>query len=225
MVRGRKKRRKDLFYELQTGVIVNMSVIEERDTRNIYEHLRIKVEVLIEQVETTVGTPPVSVPALKLRVESAREAWEEFGLQYVKLRNATGDKRVADQVRGSDDHAQHTDLQRHYYAAIALADTALIEDEQRRQDEEKSEADRRELLAQQEEARRKEAKVAQLTAKLKTAYNHFEKKLDKIKAGLDAEVITCMEVLDVRISRLHQVEGLFRRVKKPRTFDHRGGSY
>ena len=103
------------------------------------------------------------------------------------------------------DTTQYADLQRRYHKAIASADNALIEDEQRQQDEEKTEADRHELLAQQEEARRKEAKVAQLTAKLKTAYTHFEKKLDKIKAGLDAEVITCMEVLDVRISRLHQV--------------------
>ena len=94
-----------------------------------------------------------------------------------------------------------------------LADTTLIEDEQRRQDEEKSEAARRELIAQQEEARRKENKVAQLNTKLKAAYNHFEKKLDEIKAGLDAEVITCMEVLDVRISRLNQVKGLFEESK------------
>ena len=95
-----------------------MSVNEEQDARNVYEHLRIKVEVLTEQVETTVGTAPVSVPALKLRVESVKEAWEEFGLQYVKLRNATFDT------------TQYVALQCCFYAAIALADTALIEDEQ-----------------------------------------------------------------------------------------------
>ena len=89
------------------------------------------MEVLTEQVESTVGTAPVSVPALKLRVESAREAWGEFGLQYVKLRNATFDT------------TQYAALQHRFYAAIALADTALIADEQRRQDEEKSEAARR----------------------------------------------------------------------------------
>ena len=66
-----------------------MSVTEERDARNVYEYLKIKMEVLIEQVETTMGMPPVSAPALKLRVESVREAWEEFGRQYVKLSNAT----------------------------------------------------------------------------------------------------------------------------------------
>ena len=112
-----------------------MSVTEERNARSVYEHLKIKVEVLIEQVETTVGTPPVSMPALKLRVESVREAWDEFGLQYVKFCNVTGDKwlgTVADQVQRRDDNDQHADLQRRYYAAIALADTALITDEQRR---------------------------------------------------------------------------------------------
>ena len=56
-----------------------MSVTEEQEARNVYEQLRIKVEVLVEQVETTVGADPVPVPALKLRVGSAREAWEEFG--------------------------------------------------------------------------------------------------------------------------------------------------
>ena len=55
--------------------------------------------------------------------------------------------------------------------------------------------------------------MAQLTAKLKTTYTHFEKKLEELKVGLDGEVITCMEVLDVRISRLQQVEGLFEESK------------
>ena len=112
-----------------------MSVTKERDARNVYEYLKIKMEVLIEQVETTVGMPPVSMPALKLRVESAREAWDEFVQQYVKLRNVTGDKwlgSVAEQAQHQDDHAQHADLQRHYYKAIALANNALIEDEQHR---------------------------------------------------------------------------------------------
>ena len=96
-----------------------MSVNEDQEARNVYKHLRIKVEVLTEQVETTVGAAPVSVPALKLRVESVREAWEEFGRQYVKLSNATFDT------------TQYAELQRRYYKAIALADTALNADEQR----------------------------------------------------------------------------------------------
>ena len=55
-----------------------MSVTEERDAWNIYEYLKVKMEVLVEQVETTLETMPISVPALKIRVESAREAWGEF---------------------------------------------------------------------------------------------------------------------------------------------------
>ena len=115
MVRGRQRR--ILSTTLRTGVIGKMSVNEEQAARNVYEHLRIKVEVLTEQVETTVSTAPVSVPALRLRVESTREAWEQFGLQYAKLRNATFDT------------TQYAALQRRFYAAIALAETALIEDE------------------------------------------------------------------------------------------------
>ena len=94
-----------------------MSVTEERDARNVYEYLKIKMEALIEQVETTVGTPPVSMPALKLRVERAREAWDEFVQQYVKLRNY------------AFDNVQHADFQRRYQRVIALADNALVEDE------------------------------------------------------------------------------------------------
>ena len=56
--------------------------------------------------------------------------------------------------------------------------------------------------------------MALLTAQLKVAYNHVDKKIEELKAGLDAEAITCMEVLDVRTSRLHQVEGLFEESKK-----------
>ena len=93
------------------------------------------MEVLVEQVETTLEMPPISVPALKIRVESAREAWGEFVQQYIKLRNATRDKRVAEQICGQNDNTQHAELQRRYYKAIALADNALIEDEQRRKDE------------------------------------------------------------------------------------------
>ena len=156
---------------------------------------------MLEQIETTVGTTPVSVPALKLRFEDAKGAWDEFVQQYIKLRNA------------AFDNVQHADFHRHNQRVIALGNNALIEDERRRKDEENSEAARRELLAQQEEARRKEAKVAQLTAKLNSIYTHSEKKLDELKAGLDAEVITCMDVLDVRISHLHQVEGLFEESK------------
>ena len=81
LVRGGQRR--ILSTTLRAGVIGKMSVNEEQDARNVYEHLRIKVEVLTELVETTVDTAPVSEPVLKLRVERAREAWEEFGLQYV----------------------------------------------------------------------------------------------------------------------------------------------
>ena len=131
-----------------------MSVNEEQEARNRYEHLMTKIGVLLEQVETAVDGTPVFVPALKLRVEDAKGAWDELVQQYVKLRNA------------AFDNLKHADFQRRYHRVIGLADNALIEDEQRRKDEENSEAARRELLAQQEEACRKEAKVAQLTAKL-----------------------------------------------------------
>ena len=105
-----------------------MSVTEERDARNVYEYLKVKMEVLVEQVETTLEMPPISVPALKIKVESTREAWGEFVQQYIKMRNATRDKRGAEQVRGQEDHAQHADFQHHYYQALAHIDNSLIND-------------------------------------------------------------------------------------------------
>ena len=106
-----------------------MSVTEERDARNIFECLKVKMEVLVEQVESTLETMPISVPALKIRVESAKEAWGEFEQQYIKMRNVSGDKQVAEHVRAQEDHAQHADFQRRYYQALARADSALIKDE------------------------------------------------------------------------------------------------
>ena len=94
-----------------------MPVDEEQEARNRYKHLKTKIRVLLEQVETPVGATPISVPLLKLRVEDAKGSWDEFVQQYVKLRNYTFD------------NVQHADFQRRYQRVIALADSALIEDE------------------------------------------------------------------------------------------------
>ena len=55
-----------------------MPVDEEQEARNRYEHLKTKIGVLLEQIETTVGMAPVSVPALKLRFEDVKGAWDKF---------------------------------------------------------------------------------------------------------------------------------------------------
>ena len=55
-----------------------MSVNEEQEARNRYEHLKTKIGVLLEQVEDTVGATPISVPFLNLRVEDAKGSWDEF---------------------------------------------------------------------------------------------------------------------------------------------------
>ena len=135
-----------------------MSITEEHDARNIFECLKVKMEVLVEQVESTVETMPISVPALQMRVESAKEAWGEFEQQYDKMRNATGDKRVADQVRAQEDHAQHADFQRRYYQALARPDNALI-------NEQNAEDACLKALAMEEEAHLKASKVQQLNDK------------------------------------------------------------
>ena len=49
------------------------------------ERLKVKVDVLIEQVEDTLGTAPISVPALRKRIESTGKAWDDFEAQYDKM--------------------------------------------------------------------------------------------------------------------------------------------
>ena len=112
-----------------------MSTTEEGDTGNTFERLKVKMDVLITQVEDTLGTDPIPVPALRRRLESTGTAWDDFEAQYDKMRNTSGDKRVQDQVRAQEDHTQHADFQRRYYGVLACAENALINDEQRRQDE------------------------------------------------------------------------------------------
>ena len=83
------------------------------------ERLKVKVDVLIEQIEDTLGTAPISVPALRKRIESTGTAWDDFEAQYDKMRNSSGDKRVQDQVRAQEDHTLHADFQRRYYGVLA----------------------------------------------------------------------------------------------------------
>ena len=112
-----------------------MSTIEERNARNTFERLKVKMNVLITQVEDTLGTDPISAPALRRRIESTGTGWDDFKAQYDKMRNSSGDKRVQDQVPAQEDHTQHADFQRRYYGVLARAENALIDDEQRWQEE------------------------------------------------------------------------------------------
>ena len=112
-----------------------MSTTKERNARNTFERLKVKMDVLIEQIEDTLGTAPISVPAILKRIKSTGTAWDDFEAQYDKIRNSSGDKRVQDQVWAEQDHTQHADFQRRYYGVLARAENALIDDEQRRQDE------------------------------------------------------------------------------------------
>ena len=75
-----------------------MTTPEERDARNTFERLKDKVDFLVGQMENTLASIPISVPALQKRIESAGKAWNEYEGQYDKLRAAAGDKRVQDQV-------------------------------------------------------------------------------------------------------------------------------
>ena len=48
---------------------------------------------------------------------------------------------------------------------------------------------------------------------MKATYTHVDKKLDEIKVSLEAEAITSMEVLDVRVNRLRQIKELLKESK------------
>ena len=62
-----------------------MSTTEERDAQNTFECLKVKMDVLITQVEDTLGTDPISVPALQRSLKSTGTAWDDFEAQYDKM--------------------------------------------------------------------------------------------------------------------------------------------
>ena len=90
---------------------------------------------------------------------------------------------------------------------LALADNALINDEQRRQDEKNSEDAHREALAQQEKARLKANKVQQLNAKWMAVHQHVDTVLDELKVRFDGEPICNLELLTVKSNQLAAVKG------------------
>ena len=112
-----------------------MSTTEEHEAWNTFERLRTKMDLLITQVEDTLGNDPIPVPALRKRLDSTGTAWDDFEAQYDKMRNSSGDKRVQEQVWAQEDQAQQADFQLCYYGVLARAEDALINDEQRLQEE------------------------------------------------------------------------------------------
>ena len=91
-----------------------MSTTEEREARNTFECLKVKMDLLITQVEDTLGTDPIPVPVLRRRLDNTGTAWDDFESQYDKMRNTSGDKRVQEQVRAQEDQTLHADFQCRY---------------------------------------------------------------------------------------------------------------
>ena len=102
-----------------------MSTTEEREAQSTFECLKTKMNLLITQVEDTLGTDPIPVPALQKRLDSTGTAWDNFEAQYDKMRNTSGDKRVQEQVRAQEDQTLHADFQRRYYGVLAQTEDAL----------------------------------------------------------------------------------------------------
>ena len=62
-----------------------MTTPEERDARNTFERLKDKVDFLVGQMENTLASILISVPALQKRIESTGTAWDDFEAQYDKM--------------------------------------------------------------------------------------------------------------------------------------------
>ena len=172
-----------------------MSTTEECDAQNTFKRLKVKMDVLITQIEDNLGTAPVSAPALWKRLKSTGTAWDDFEAQYDKMRNSSGDKRVQDQVRGQGDHTQHADFQCRYYGVLARSEDALINDEQPLQDERHA-----------EEIHLKASNVQQLKAKWKAVHQHIDTSLDEIKTRLEGNAIDSLELLKVKRNQLMAVK-------------------
>ena len=84
---------------------------------SILERLEVNMEDLIDQMEDTLESSSISMPALRKQIKSLEEAWIEYEAQY-------------DQVLPGKD-GSYASLQHHYYKVLVRADTALEKGEKK----------------------------------------------------------------------------------------------
>ena len=168
------------------------------------ERTKANIESLMTEMEGALVAEQVPSYSLRRRWTKAESIWSQYVELYDLLCSATHEDPVEqDRVNFNDFQECYTDV---HERVSNVLDTQRSEEEARLKEAKDAEAARLKTIASKR-------KVDQLTANLKAAYLHIDKKLEEIKAGLDAEAITCMEVLNVRENRLKQVKELLKESK------------
>ena len=71
-----------------------MASQEERDIRATLECLKGKMENLIVQMESKLGSDPVPLSALRRRIKNSEKVWSEFEEQYHQLHSITEENQA-----------------------------------------------------------------------------------------------------------------------------------
>ena len=168
------------------------------------ERTKDKVENLMTYMESALVTEPVPFFSLRRRWSKAETIWSTYEDLFDQLCAVTHEEP---DVQDRDDFAT---FQEHYTNVHGRVQDVL--------DKEQSEEEARlKELKDAEDARLKtlasKQKVEQYTANLKAAHLHIDKKLEEIKAGLEGEAISSLEVLKVEENRLMQVKEILKESK------------
>ena len=161
------------------------------------ERTKANIESLMTEMEGALVAEPVPFYSLRRRWTKAETIWSQYVELYDQLCAVTHeDPDEQDRVDFATFQERYTNV---HGRVDDVLDNAQSEEEARLKEVKDAEAARLKTLASKQ-------KVDQLTANLKAAYLQIDKKLVEIKAGLDGEAISCMEILKVRENRLMQVK-------------------
>ena len=155
--------------------------------------IKAKVENLMTQLETSLGIDPVPLFSLRRKFSKAEDLWADYEGLYDQLCAIQGEDL---EEQDSDDFAA---FHERYSGVSGCVEDALEQEQSTEEARVKALASRR--------------KVQQYTANLKAAHQHIDKKVDEIKASLEGEAISSLEVLKVEENRLMQVKEILKESK------------
>ena len=154
-----------------------MATQEERDIQATMVRIKAKVENLMVQMESPLGTDPVPMLSLQRRFSKAENVWSEYEGLYDQLR------AITEEDQDEQDRDDFTVFQGCYSDVHGRAEDALDNKQS------KEEARLRALASKQ--------KAQQYTATWKSVHHRIEKALEEIESSLEGNAIATLEVLEV----------------------------
>ena len=160
-----------------------MTAQEERDIRATMPRIKAKLENLMAQMETALGSDPVPTLLLQRRTRNSENVWSEYEGLYDRLRVITEEEE-------EEDHDEFIAFQDRYSDVHGRAEDALYS-------EQSTEEARLKALASRQ-------KVQQYTAGWKSVHLHIKKTLEEIETSLGGDAIATLEELEVEEDQLRQ---------------------